>query len=854
MGFQVFPIDHSQNRFRPKASILQIDLSAVRNVDVIVCMINFLRPQWLHFGLPCGTCSRARERPVSWQLVAAGAPQPRPLRDGDNLLGKPGLTPHETSRVQLANQIYILAVHALFAAFSCGALVTLENPMRSWLWALLALLVKQMFPSEDDAFRQWYFNLEDVDFDMCMHGGERAKTTRLKASAKVFSALRQRCDGSHDHRPWTVQLHEGRWAFDTAAEAEYPKELASKLVQCVVQKLPADLLSQTYKRFRLDTLLSTGKQVKQHLQLVPEFKCFSFTRPPANVDYKEFPTFDPSSTGDDDEGQMDTVPDKAEGTKFGIYFSFNEHVDKALQLEHPANTSSTVPDVLRRNLFTLLTQGYTAVAKQRILALKRIMQLKVELAAEERELRAKMHPMVSAVTKGKPLVLWRKLLENSGFPDVDVVFDHMVNGVDLVGLEPESAIYGKKYKPLMSTPQQLEGHAMWRRKATLAKPATEEEKEQAPRLTEECEKEVELGFLSGPFHSEQQVSDALQTDQWTLNKRFLLLQGEEQKPRVIDNCRDSGVNESFGSSSYLSLHDTDFLAGYLRFIGATLSYKDEVVVTLSNGEVLRGAWHKEMISSPPFVGRCIDLSKAYKQVAVSAGSVHHAVLGHRTSDGGWQFHISRSLPFGASAAVFSFNKISKGIWHLLTHELGLLSCVYYDDYPIVEIEPLKTLTTSLVSAFLDVLGWLHATVGKKATPFAPVLTALGVNFSLQNLWQGELFLENKPERINRLERIFGEWKSAEEATRSQSASVHGMLNFACGFVLGNALKPLCKAVAALVESGSTKHSVREVCGLADALLPSIVPRRLECRRTGCRFLIYTDGAYEDGVATWGAII
>ena len=60
-GFQVFPIDHAGNWFRPKAAVIQIDLSAVRNTDVVVCMINFLKPEWLHFGLPCGFGSRVGE-------------------------------------------------------------------------------------------------------------------------------------------------------------------------------------------------------------------------------------------------------------------------------------------------------------------------------------------------------------------------------------------------------------------------------------------------------------------------------------------------------------------------------------------------------------------------------------------------------------------------------------------------------------------------------------------------------------------------------------------------------------------------------------------------------------------------
>ena len=91
----------------------------------------------------------------------------------------------------------------------------------------------------------------------------------------------------------------------------------------------------------------------------------------------------------------------------------------------------------------------------RILRLKAILHLKEELAGEERKRRADMHPMVSQVTHGKPLVLWEKLLQMSRFPDASVVGEHMSKGVQLVGHEPDSLIYDKKYKPLITTPQQL---------------------------------------------------------------------------------------------------------------------------------------------------------------------------------------------------------------------------------------------------------------------------------------------------------------------------------------------------------------------------------------------------------------
>ena len=158
-----------------------------------------------------------------------------------------------------------------------------------------------------------------------------------------------------------------------------------------------------------------------------------------------------------------------------------------------------------------------------------------------------------------------------------------------------------------------------------------------------------------------------------------------------------------------------------------LSRRDQVVVQLSDGEVLVGAWHPTMSAGPTWVGRCIDLSKAYKQVAIHKQSLRHGVLGFNTQKGSWQMYTTCSLPFGASASVYSFNKISRGIWHLLVHKFGFLTSVFYDDYPVFEVQPLAALTSKIVDAFLNVLGWRHAVQGKKAVDFCSLPVALGYN-------------------------------------------------------------------------------------------------------------------------------
>ena len=246
-----------------------------------------------------------------------------------------------------------------------------------------------------------------------------------------------------------------------------------------------------------------------------------------------------------------------------------------------------------------------------------------------------MSTSVSSVTKEKALVLWRELLKEAEFEDWEIVAHRMEQGVDLVGLE--SKLYAKKLQPPLMTPEQLLGQSVWQRKAMISRPITEEEMEQADLLNEECVKELELGFLQGPFHTESEVSQYLGGDSWVLTKRFALLQGEEQKARIIDNCKESRINEAFGSSSHLALHDTDYIGGFLKFVTTVLSNRERVVIPLLSGEDLTGAWHSDFDGQPQLLGRCVDLSKAYKQIAVSDNTLKFAVLGHRTKDGGSMF-------------------------------------------------------------------------------------------------------------------------------------------------------------------------------------------------------------------------
>ncbi|CAE7927972.1 unnamed protein product, partial [Symbiodinium necroappetens] len=261
--------------------------------------------------------------------------------------------------------------------------------------------------------------------------------------------------------------------------------------------------------------------------------------------------------------------------------------------------------------------------------------------------------------------------------------------------------------------------AVWRRRELLSKPPQKLSEEELAILNDETEAEVKMGFLEGPFHTEQEVTERLGTEEWSPSQRFLLLQGEDKKPRVIDNLRDSGVNASFGSTSLLQMHDIDFVMSLAMFISRVWKDQEKVRVQLRDGTVLEGHWNA----------------------------------------------ASRDL----------------------------VTSVYVDDYPTFELLPLAANASNVFSRLLTALGWVHATEGKKAVDFSSQWVALGAAFDFSKLHQGELTVSNKEGRLERIATMAQKLPAGDCDVKQVATSLHGLLNFASGFVLGSALKPISRA-------------------------------------------------------------
>ena len=169
----MFPVDHSCNRRPTKVRLLILDLTRDEHVQVFKDLRTHSRP-----------CLRAREKPLPHALRPARAPQP--LRDERHLEGLPGLPDHDRVKVKKANKIYSLFVWICNFCFATGRVVAVENPHRSWLWQLLASMIRQ---TGDPKLVTFFQSLSHVVFDACMHGGDRDKRTKFLCSPGLFDRL-----------------------------------------------------------------------------------------------------------------------------------------------------------------------------------------------------------------------------------------------------------------------------------------------------------------------------------------------------------------------------------------------------------------------------------------------------------------------------------------------------------------------------------------------------------------------------------------------------------------------------------------------------------------------------------------
>ena len=227
-GFAVLSVDHQADE--PQVPMVLLNLTAASGQEILWTMIKQPQVVAVHLGVPCGSASRARERPMPKHLVRAGVPCPKPLRSGVHPLGLPGLNARDQARVDSANVLCSLTLEIALHCLRHNIVVSIENPANSWTWAAF---VKILNNSHSAAAKHLYNSMQPVEFHSCCHGGLRRKATKWLSTLGVYAALQAVCQNDHEHAPFGVTRSESGWQFDTSLEAAYPKLLAQRATACL---------------------------------------------------------------------------------------------------------------------------------------------------------------------------------------------------------------------------------------------------------------------------------------------------------------------------------------------------------------------------------------------------------------------------------------------------------------------------------------------------------------------------------------------------------------------------------------------------------------------------------------------
>ena len=640
-GFEAISIDHHVNS--NVAPIVIMDLTSSSGQELLWAILKSRKPLHVHMGVPCGTSSRARERPLPQHLLSLGLSSPKPLRDALHPLGLPGLSSRDSLRVSQANILYELCVDIILWCAANKVLASIENPARSWAWSAMTVMVRQRGP---DACQQWN-TFHNVDFHSCCHGGDRKKFTRFLVTDHTMDTLAQLCQDDHPHKPFGISHGAGGLSFDTALEASYPKLLCQRVVSCTLQ-LARNLAIPVTPPVRPKELATAtvGLQSRRHKQLVPEYKRIAPHAQPFTAD-KSCKILAPHLYGgvseEDDEKSVKYTHGQV---RVGHFHSPLEFLCRASDLQHPMDSSVVLHVITRQALdsvFSWSPEKWRMIRKKALLEAK---VLALKLSGDESSLKSSLAPSVQKVVAAKRIFLWEALLKKYDFDDMGVC-TFMRGGVQLVGMPETPQCFEPHGVPAVSTEGDLRATAIWRRKALLGRSRPHEEIEHRRHLVEVTDDEVARGFMDGPYFSEQEVSQKLGMEDWCAMRRFVLVQGAEQKLRPIDDALESQLNTGYTSTFKLRLQDTDYISSLALELSRRALHVD------GGGRLAHlRQWH----------GRCLDLSKAYKQLAVAADHRSLAVIFFVDPEERTRFYIPNSLMFGSTAAVYSFNRVSRSLW------------------------------------------------------------------------------------------------------------------------------------------------------------------------------------------------
>ena len=834
LGFQVASIDHKAVKNTP---ILILDLTNDRQVQLLFDLIDRGVILYVHFAPPCGTCSAAR-------MIRLNKHQhgPPPLRSLRRPMGLKFLTKVQRQRVLQANKLYEVTCSLIMYLQARGIAWSVENPASSLLW-LTDPFVRLAAELKGQLRGCW--------FHTCMYAAPRRKTTALWYNVPELDGLAIECDNDHPHLEWGMTADN---TFATAEECAYNHELCQHWAACVLRyahrcglhpgpetlqaitsedgalrdkanqamsgaqprgsKLPpllTDFLQSTWishAELRLLQGLLPGSRVPDNDILPKGARVLALGKcSGGEIAFASDETATKAATAD-------TGCLKEGLFRVGIPVDPQRYLEMASKLVHPVNMDSILADEVE-DAVQLHLQGSVEVRKRRLQWANWLSGLVRRTAKDERCVHAQRSDHLQQIYQKKRFLLLETCLNEAGYPDAKVASEASA-GFPLVGWCPASGVFERKMRipELHVSELGVMLASVTKRTLSSIKPSGDESLDlEVWRITLD---EARAGFITQPVPAAELPAGSC------VSPRFGIKQG--MKVRPIDNFSASMINATVGLPERLEVEGIDAVVALVRR------------VMKLEGE------HCELL------GRTYDLKKAYRQLGVRSDHLRYswAAVWDAEAQEPKVFQL-RSLPFGATASVAAFLRLSRALRFLGSLQAGLMWSSYFDDFVVIS-RPADVPSTELaVGLFFDSLGWNLSQDPEKDAGFSSKFSALGVTFDLAKCSSGTLLVGNTDKRKLELGAAVQSILDNQRLTTKEAESLRSRLNFAESQVFGRSARLALKAIGepAVARTDMSPLTDEVVFGLRwmQERIVNAGPRQVSCwpRDT---FLLFFDGACE----------
>ena len=121
---------------------------------------------------------------------------------------------------------------------------------------------------------------------------------------------------------------------------------------------------------------------------------------------------------------------------------------------------------------------------------------------------------------------------------------------------------------------------------------------------------------------------------------------------------------------------------------------------------------------------------------------------------------------------------------------------------------------------------------------------------------GTLVVRNKTSRIEKLCAMLDQVAKDKNISAAKASELQGLLNFAVSFYLGRSMKHLVSAFMPFADKPQNFNAsdLESLCLYTKTMLLEQKPRVHSVLNVGRPVVIFTDGAWEDGIATAGAVL